>query len=249
VEEGEGGVSKKITDPFVIRRRSLYESQAWRSLTPLEKLVVEAVELEHMNQHGKANGKLFVLYDDVRRYVGQNIPGARLKRVFLGLARKGFLICTEPGRSKPGRGRKAARYHATWLPTTSAGPTNQWREYLTNEIEKYVRKVRKRLEETSANGQTKNPRDQASPGARDQASLQEKSNLGTRRPWKVQGPGVPTSTHIQWAPGETVDSGASMQPGAAPNGAAPKLPWFRPTTGELSPEGAAPYLAAMRPAS
>ena len=241
-------MSRKITDPFVMRRRSLYESQAWRSLTALEKLVVEAVELEHMNQHGKANGKLFVLYDDVRRYVGQNIPGARLKRAFLGLARKGFLICTEPGKSKPGRGRKAARYHATWLPTTGAGPTNQWREYLTNEIEKYVRKVRKQLEETSANGQTKISRDQASPGARDQASLQEKSNLGTRRPRKVQGPGVPTSTHIQRAPGETVDSGATVQPVTAPNGAASKLAWSLPTVGEVSPEEAAAYLATMKPA-
>ena len=241
-------MSKKITDPFVMRRRSLYESQAWRSLTSLEKLVVEAIELEHMNQQGKANGKLFVLYDDVRRYVGQDIPGARLKRAFLGLAHKGFLICTELGKAKPGRGRKAARYHATWLPTTKAGPTDQWREYVTNEIEKYVRKVRKR-EETSVNGQTKISRDHTSPGARDQASLQEKSNLGTKRPWKVQGPGVPTSTHIQRAPGETVDSGATVQPVTAPNGAALKLAWSWPTVGELLPDEASSYLAAMRPAS
>src|SRR5262249_25388719 len=52
------------------------------------------------------------------------------------------------------------------------------------------------------------------------------------------------SIHLrERAAGETVDRGATVQLVTAPNGAAPKLPWTRPTVTELSPEEAAPYLA------
>src|SRR5262245_42079096 len=132
IREGEG-MSKKPKkasqtesfDPFVKHHRSMLESVAWRSLTPRARLLLDRLELEHMRQPRNCNGRLSVSYAEFRAYrVGgfEVIASAVADAEHCGFleVKRGKVVGNMPRRSS---------YRLTYLPTSLAPATDEWRRF------------------------------------------------------------------------------------------------------------------------
>jgi hypothetical protein len=99
--------TKKAQDQFVMIRRAMLESPAWRVLSLTARCILDRIMLEHMKHGGKDNGKLPVTYADFKAYgidphaVG---PGNR-ELVALGLMKIEHGKAGIAGQSRPNRVR------------------------------------------------------------------------------------------------------------------------------------------------
>jgi hypothetical protein len=114
----------KIEPPYVQHRRAMMESAAWRSLGLSARRILDGLEIEHMKKSGKHNGRLICPYKD---FVNYGIRRKSIAPAIRQLCRCGLLEITQPGRWAHG-GKNFATYRLTYLPTTTAAPTDEWRE-------------------------------------------------------------------------------------------------------------------------
>jgi len=120
---------KKQTDSFVMHRRVMYESDAYRSLGKVEMKILARLEIELMSHRGTINGRMICTYDDFVEYgIRRNsiLPGLRK------LARVGLLHITQRGWISSTR--NPHHYQLTYLPHhdvngNKIGPTDEWKKY------------------------------------------------------------------------------------------------------------------------
>lgn len=123
--------TKTKTGSFVMHRRDLLESCAWRVLTIQARRLLDRIELEHLRRGGKHNGSLKVTYDGFRDHgVGKrgNIVWAIAQAEALGL-----IEVTHGGRGA------VNEYRLTYLPSPAADATDEWRA--VTDIEDAKRRV------------------------------------------------------------------------------------------------------------
>jgi hypothetical protein len=110
-------------DNYIKRHRSLNESAAMAALTLAAHRVLLRLEIEHLRNAGKNNGKLICPYDDfvafgIRRHA--IAPAIRL------LVRVGLIEITLRGWRAAAHGRPA-RYRLTYLEAFGKPPTDEWK--------------------------------------------------------------------------------------------------------------------------
>jgi hypothetical protein len=112
-------------EPFVMLPIAVMESEPWRTLPIYARRVLDRIIVEHATHYGQRNGRLVVSYRDFREYgISDRTSIAKGIRI---LAERGFLEIVEAGRWNGGRGRRAARYRLTFLPTKDHPTTDEWR--------------------------------------------------------------------------------------------------------------------------
>jgi hypothetical protein len=120
---------KKQTDSFVMHRRVMYESDAYRSLGKVEMKILARLEIELMSHRGTDNGHMICTYDDFAEY------GIRYPSITPGLRKLsnvGPLHITQRGRMSATR--NPHHYRLTYLPChdeygNKIAPTDEWKRY------------------------------------------------------------------------------------------------------------------------
>ena len=118
----------KYDGPYVVHRRQMLESDAYKSLGKTELKILARLEIELMRHRGMNNGRIICTYDDFAEY-GVRRPS--IPRALIRLWKVGLLIVTQRGwRSAL---RNPHHYRLPYLPTYDAGnviaPTDEWRKY------------------------------------------------------------------------------------------------------------------------
>jgi hypothetical protein len=110
-----------MTEPFVMLRRELLRSDAWRTLSINGRRFLDVLMIEHMTKGGQENGLLKAPYEQLEtfgvgaRYVADAIRDAE---------ELGLVDCYRGGM------RVATVYALTWFPMhDGTGATNRWRLY------------------------------------------------------------------------------------------------------------------------
>jgi hypothetical protein len=125
-------MSRKRTDEaFIMIRRIMLESPAWRVLSITARRALNAIEREHLRHAGKDNGKLIVTYKTLAEYClagDQHLISQALRE----LEALGFIVV------KRGKGGNAGRYEPnefglTYLPWHNGAPTDEWSQITTIE--------------------------------------------------------------------------------------------------------------------
>ncbi|GHD07713.1 hypothetical protein ACFOEZ_04140 [Tianweitania populi] len=144
----------KIGGQFVAHLREMRNSLAWWMLTGNDKLVLEAMEDEHLAHASTQNGKLAVTYDAIAA------RGARRQSIAKAIARVealGFVECTHRGRAAQAEYRFPATYRLTYV-TGNLDGTHEWRRITSQahgeariaaamqELEERSRPLRQRLQ-------------------------------------------------------------------------------------------------------
>jgi hypothetical protein len=117
------------TEAFVMHRRRMYESDAYKSLGKVEMKILARIEIELMRHAGKDNGRLICTYDDFAEY------GIRRPSITPGLrklGRVGLLEITQRGRISSMR--NPHHYRLTYLHSydengNKIAPTDEWKKY------------------------------------------------------------------------------------------------------------------------
>ena len=115
-----------IDGPFIAHRLPVLESRAWGQLSLAARRILDRLEIEHMNHAGRENGALPCAYRDFEAF---GIRKSSVKSALDSLMALGFIELTEPGRAGNGEGRRVARYRLTYIATSKAGPTDDWRAH------------------------------------------------------------------------------------------------------------------------
>jgi hypothetical protein len=117
------------TEAFVMHRRAMYESDAWKSLGKVEMKILARLEIELMSHRGTNNGQIICPYDDFAEY------GIRRPSITPGLRkldRVGLLAITQRGRISSMR--NPHHYRLTYIATydengNRIAPTDEWKKY------------------------------------------------------------------------------------------------------------------------
>jgi hypothetical protein len=113
--------------PWVWISRDMLESDAWRSMTRAERLVLDRIVLEHMAHGGAENGNLPVTHEDFIKFgVSKNAVAEAIK----GVSGRGLAIIIRQGRSSKGCTRWPTHFALGWLPTCDGiPPPNAWQHW------------------------------------------------------------------------------------------------------------------------
>jgi hypothetical protein len=119
----------KYEGPYVVHRRKMLESDAYKSLGKTEMKILARLEIELMRNRGTNNGRIICTYDDFAKY------GIRRPSIPSGLRRLrkvGLLVVTQRGRRDALR--NPHHYRLPYLATyDEAGniipPTDEWKKY------------------------------------------------------------------------------------------------------------------------
>jgi hypothetical protein len=122
--------------PYVVHRRKMLESDAYKSLGKTEMKILARLEIELMRHRGTNNGRIICTYDDFAKY------GIRRPSIPIGLRqlrRVGLLVVTQRGRRDALR--NPHHYRLPYLATyDDAGniiaPTDEWKKYRSNTTKK-----------------------------------------------------------------------------------------------------------------
>src|SRR6516162_8822039 len=117
------------TGPFVMHRREMYESDAYKSLGKVEMKILARLEIELMRHRGTNNGRIICTYDDFAEY---RIRRRSISRGLRNLCRVGLLVVTQRGRRDALR--NPHHYRLPYLVSRDeAGniipPTDEWKKY------------------------------------------------------------------------------------------------------------------------
>ena len=122
---GESAPMRKNSEPFIMHRRAMIDSVAWRKLPPLARQLLDAIERELMNHAGRDNGQLIVTYDNFARYCGVKNTRALALAVRQSEA-LGFLRVI---RGSAGSRRAPNKYELTYMAHINGGPaSDEWRD-------------------------------------------------------------------------------------------------------------------------
>jgi hypothetical protein len=120
--------------PFVARGLRMMRSPAWRELSAASKLVLERLEIEHMEHGGTRNGDLPCTHRD---FVEHGVRAGSVRRALDEAIALGFLKTELPGRRKVGAAPgRAARFRLTYLPHVNGdtvAATNEWAAFASRE--------------------------------------------------------------------------------------------------------------------
>ena len=118
----------RIAEQFVYHTRKMRESPAWRALPNNARRVLDRLELGHMHQGGKENGRLKCTYGDFER--------AGIRRQSVGLAIRqcfelGFLEVTQRGYQAQNGFQVVSTYRLTYVypadHKVDTVPTDDWK--------------------------------------------------------------------------------------------------------------------------
>jgi hypothetical protein len=101
-----------IDEAFAPHRRSMKESVAWRALPDNARRVLDRLELEHMRQGARENGRLICTYTDFEEWALRRKSIARALREAVAL---GFLEITGRGYKAATGFRQPSTYRVTYL--------------------------------------------------------------------------------------------------------------------------------------
>lgn len=105
---------------------SLLESEALASLSLAARRCLDRLLIEHMLHAGKENGRLKVTYEDFARF---GVRRASIAEALREIEERGLIEVVERGRGGNREYRKATVFRITFLPTTDAEPTDEWRKF------------------------------------------------------------------------------------------------------------------------
>ncbi len=112
---------------WVMHRRLMKESPAWRAAPDNVRRVLDRLELEHMRHGGTANGQLIVTYDEFQRWGIRRASIALAIRQAVGL---GFLEVTRAGYKSAAEFRVPSLYRLTYVfgrgREGRQDPTDEW---------------------------------------------------------------------------------------------------------------------------
>lgn len=136
--------SSTIQGPFVPHRLALMESHAWKARTVPLMRVLERLETEHMRHAGSSNGQLYVSYGQFQQAgISRKTINAALKLgVDLGLLKIRSGSWTSRV-SQAGVLRPPQAYRLTYLPTSSAAPTDEWKHVTSSNAQAALAQYRK----------------------------------------------------------------------------------------------------------
>jgi hypothetical protein len=113
------------SEPFIIHRRGLIESPAWRCLSRSARLLLDRIEIEHMRHGGKKNGSLIVTYNDFRAHgVGDCRATAKALREVEAV----HLLEVTHGRGGNGEFQTPNLMRLTYIAAGAGLATNEWRQ-------------------------------------------------------------------------------------------------------------------------
>jgi hypothetical protein len=114
-------------ESWVWLTREMIESEAWRSLSRVARLVIDRVILEHMAHAGTENGSLVVTYSD---FVKFGIRRGSVKAGIVEAVERGLIVVTEKGRASVGPERRPSKYALGWLPMKDGSAAgNRWKHW------------------------------------------------------------------------------------------------------------------------
>lgn len=117
---------KRIDGPFIAHRNDVLASDAWASLSLAARRVLDRLEIEHMAHAGNENGNLIVTYDQLVTF---GIRRQSIRPAIGDLVAAGLVEITHIGRGGNAAYRDASRYRLTYLPTTKAAASDDWRRF------------------------------------------------------------------------------------------------------------------------
>jgi hypothetical protein len=133
---------KKIVGQFIPRKMEMLKSPAMQVLSLAGHRILLRLEIEHLNHAGRDNGKLPTTFDDFQEFgIHRDAIGPALREV----CALGFVELTRPGRGGTGKYRRANLFRLTYLPTSHAAATDDWRNIKNaKHAEFVVRRARKK---------------------------------------------------------------------------------------------------------
>lgn len=115
-----------ITEPFVMHRQSLIESDAMGALTLAARRVLDRLQMEHLAHAGKENGRLVVTFEQFEKF---GVRRASVAAAIDLLVNVGLVEITEQGRGGNREFRRPNRYRLTFLDSTDGAATDEWASY------------------------------------------------------------------------------------------------------------------------
>jgi hypothetical protein len=118
-------------EPFVMHRREMLQSPAWRALSRAGRQFIDRLEIEQCNHGGADNGKLPCTADDFIAYGIDKETVGPAQREVIAL---GFVRLTKQGFAGKGARRQANEFELTYLPTgreQEIPATDLWRSIET----------------------------------------------------------------------------------------------------------------------
>lgn len=115
-----------VGQPWVWQTRELRTSDAWRSASINARRFVDFLLIEHMNNSGKANGKLKAPHRQLEAFgVGERHIAEAIREA----EELGLVDCHRGGM------RVATKYGLTWLPLHDRTPaSNRWCAYVNPDL-------------------------------------------------------------------------------------------------------------------
>ena len=125
--------SRRFDEPFIMRPLSLLASMAWRvrQQSPQVVRLLEFLEEEHLRHAGRENGRLRASYADLENY------GLRRQTIGTTIAeaeRLGLLRATRGGFDLETGKRRPTLYRLTYLETSDAEATDEWRRFIAEVV-------------------------------------------------------------------------------------------------------------------
>jgi hypothetical protein len=121
----------RIGEQFIAHRVRMIESPAWRALSYAARRVLDRLEIENAHHGGNDNGRLPCTYSDFHRF---GIRRRTIARAIKETVWLGFVDVTEKGRAAPEDFGRPNLFRLTYLPTKSAGPTDEWQKITSEEM-------------------------------------------------------------------------------------------------------------------
>jgi hypothetical protein len=132
-------MTKKLTEQFVPRPRSMLESRGYRALSLSAHRVLARIEVEHLKHGGKDNGRLPVTHRDFLEYgVRPNSVASAIHE----LTSWRFVRIMKKGRS--GKNSTPTEYLLTYVHTNNRPPSNDYKRYAGITNETVAKRVTKR---------------------------------------------------------------------------------------------------------
>jgi hypothetical protein len=115
--------SDEANPAFIMTRLVMLDSTAYWALKPIERTILNIIEIEHMRHGGKENGRLVVTR---RQFEKRGIHKDAIAPSLRALEALGFIEITERGAAGVGDHAQAHRFRLTYV---QPNPSDEWRKF------------------------------------------------------------------------------------------------------------------------
>ncbi|NVJ98792.1 MAG: hypothetical protein HWE25_11600 [Alphaproteobacteria bacterium] len=119
---------------WIWHTQEMLESPAWQALSIYARQFLGALEIEHMNHAGQANGRLMATYDQL---VASGITRNKIRQAIEETEYLGFIEVTRPG-GRWANSNQPSMYRLTYFGTIEGQhgfpPTNEWKKTTVKKI-------------------------------------------------------------------------------------------------------------------